>query len=227
MRTRFISLVALPLSALLLVAACGDGGENGSASVEDYCRLSAQLNASASRPSDDQLDALVNAAPDEVRNDVKILVESLRADVPADGLGEAGANVTRFEEEHCGGDLAAGSGGTQDGGAPALVTFLSPANGAVVSNPIVIKPNVVRAEIAPAAQSGAGQGHYHVTIDEDCVPSGRTIPSDANHVHYGDGSSALKLPHLSPGRHTLCLQLGDGQHRAFGAVSTITVVVEG
>lgn len=228
MRSRTITVAALSLAALFLLAACGDDGGSESASADEYCRLSAQLNQSQTVPTDDELDALVEAAPSEIRDDVETLVESIAEGEPLEGIAEAEANVTRFEEENCGGDLAGGGDDENgDSGAPAVVTFDSPSNGDTVSNPVVIEPNVVRAEIAPAASSGPGQGHYHVTIDEDCVASGRTIPADDDHVHFGDGSTTLELPDLEPGEHTLCLQLGDGQHQAFGAAQTITVTVEG
>lgn len=126
----------------------------------------------------------------------------------------------------CGDDDDGGESASEDGVAPAIVTFDSPSDGDTVSNPVTIEPNVVGAEIAAAAESGEGQGHYHVMIDTECLANGDAIPSDDAHVHFGDGSTTLELPELESGDHTLCLQLGDSEHRAFGAASTIAIEVE-
>jgi hypothetical protein len=37
------------------------------------------------------------------------------------------------------------------------------------------------------------------------------IPADANHIHFGDGSTSTELT-LAPGQHTLRLLLGDHLH---------------
>lgn len=226
MRTRTAATVVC--AGALLLAACGDA-DTESASAEEYCQLAAQLNAAEQEPTEEQLDQIVDLAPAEIRDEVETLVVALRTGEFTDQVREAEADLTDWEEENCGRDLAGGGGEEGDGqsGAPAVVTFESPRNGDTVSNPVIVEPNVVRATIAPAAESGPGEGHYHVMIDTECLPSGDTIPSDAQHVHFGDGRTTLDLPPLEPGEHTLCLQLGDGQHRAFGAASTITIQVEG
>jgi hypothetical protein len=221
----------LSVTAVLLVAAgCGDDDDDVAAggSVAAYCELAAELNTSFDIASDEALDELIDVAPAAIRADVETVVGALRDEDPdAEGLVDAESDITAFEEEECGGDTAIGHEGDDDSDvAPAVVTFVSPKNGDSVSNPITIEPNVVRAEIAPAAESASGQGHYHVMIDTACLPSGNVIPKDGQHLHFGDGSTTLVLPDLTPGEHELCLQLGNGQHEAFGAASTITVTVE-
>lgn len=214
--------------ALLLAAACGGAGTE-SASAEEYCQLAAQLDAAGQEPTEEQLDQIVDLAPAAIRDEVETLVAALGTGEFTDQVAKAEADLTAWEEENCDREPAGDAGEEVGGqsGAPAVVTFESPRNGDIVSNPVVVEPNVVRATIAPAAESGPGEGHYHVMIDTECLPSGDTIPSDAQHLHFGDGRTTLELPALEPGEHTLCLQLGDGQHRAFGAASTITIRVEG
>lgn len=84
-------------------------------------------------------------------------------------------------------------------------------------------------DLTEAGAPVAGEGHLHVAVDEDCVADGETIPgeraSGAGFYHFGDGSDAREIE-LTPGTYTLCMQLGDGEHRAFGATETITITVE-
>ena len=64
-------------------------------------------------------------------------------------------------------------------------------------------------------------GHLHAIIDADLVSLGDVIPSDARHVHYGDGSTSGTIDlaerlgdDYEPGEHTLHFQVGTGTHRA-------------
>jgi hypothetical protein len=66
--------------------------------------------------------------------------------------------------------------------------------------------------------------HFHIVKDAAPVPEGETIPSDDNHIHYGDASTSATLE-LSEGDHTLHLMLGDDTHARIGAYDTVTVSV--
>jgi hypothetical protein len=64
-------------------------------------------------------------------------------------------------------------------------------------------------------------GHLHAIIDTDPVPLGDVIPTDARHVHYGDGSTSGTIDlaeqlgdDYDPGEHTIHFQVGTGTHRA-------------
>ncbi|MFC7133047.1 MULTISPECIES: DUF4399 domain-containing protein [Salinibaculum] len=64
-------------------------------------------------------------------------------------------------------------------------------------------------------------GHLHAIIDAELVPLGDVIPSDARHVHYGDGSTSGTIDlaeqlgdEYDPGEHTIRFQVGTGTHRA-------------
>ena len=106
------------------------------------------------------------------------------------------------------------------------VFFAQPLDGSSVPVPV---PVAMRAEglvIEPADPVRDGAGHFHVVIDAACVEPGQTIPADATHVHFGKGQTEATLD-LEAGEHTLCLQAGDGAHRAVGATDRVTVAVAG
>lgn len=109
----------------------------------------------------------------------------------------------------------------------AKVEFLAPANGDTVTSPVTIKMGVTGAEVKPAGALVAGTGHHHIIVDSEKVPAGTAVPSDPNHIHFGDGSTETQLE-LEPGEHTLMLQFADGMHRSYGegASATIKVTVQ-
>lgn len=74
----------------------------------------------------------------------------------------------------------------------------------------------------------AGTGHYHLGVDTDCRSAGEIIPRTAPWIDLSDGSSDVALQ-LAPGVHRLCLQVGDGEHRALagdGMSEQVTITVE-
>ena len=104
--------------------------------------------------------------------------------------------------------------------------FVEPTDGAAVPSPVKVRMEATNFTIEPAGEVRSGAGHLHIMIDTGCVPAGEVIPSDASHLHYGKAQTEAELP-LAPGRHTLCLQAGDGAHRALDLTHTITVEVTG
>jgi hypothetical protein len=94
----------------------------------------------------------------------------------------------------------------------ALVYFVSPANGAMVTSPVTIRFGLRGMGVAPAGVTTANTGHHHLLIDADTLPPDNLpIPNDANHRHFGLGQTETELM-LSPGQHTLQLVLGDALH---------------
>ncbi len=92
------------------------------------------------------------------------------------------------------------------------VFFISPSNGAVVTNPVKIKFGVVGMQIVPAGVDKYMSGHHHLLINIDDLPNMKMpIPSDKKHLHFGKGQTETKLE-LSKGKHTLQLLLGDHMH---------------
>jgi hypothetical protein len=114
----------------------------------------------------------------------------------------------------------------------ARVFFIEPKNGATVTSPVHMKFGSEGVEIAAVPQPDPttprpGIAHYHVGIDQDCLPSGKTIVKGTpSWVHFGDGKSEFDSQ-LTPGKHKLALQLGDDLHNTMpGTCRVITVNVK-
>lgn len=65
--------------------------------------------------------------------------------------------------------------------------------------------------VAPAGTFVPNTGHHHLLIDTDLPPFDQPIPSDKQHLHFGGGQTEAIIE-LPPGRHTLQLLMGDGNH---------------
>ncbi|SEM82759.1 protein of unknown function [Pseudomonas sp. ok272] len=97
----------------------------------------------------------------------------------------------------------------------ARVFIVAPENGATVDKTFKVKFGVDDVSLAPAGDNTAHSGHHHLLIDtQDVIPAGAVIPADANHVHFGKAQTETELT-LTPGTHTLQLELGDKNHMAF------------
>jgi hypothetical protein len=114
------------------------------------------------------------------------------------------------------------------------VFFVEPKNGATVTSPLHMKFGSEGVEIGAvppgeitAAQVRKGIAHYHVGIDQDCLPSGKAIVKGTpSWVHFGDGKDVFDTQ-LTPGKHKLALQLGDDLHVTMpGTCEVITVTVK-
>ena len=111
------------------------------------------------------------------------------------------------------------------------VFFVEPRNNATVSSPVHMKFGSEGIEIGavpPDAKAARpGIGHYHVGIDQVCLPAGNTIVRGTpSWVHFGTGASEFDSQ-LTPGKHKLALQLGDDLHATMpGACQVITVTVK-
>ena len=111
--------------------------------------------------------------------------------------------------------------------APPSISILEPADGATVSSPVKLRFAVQGMAVAPAGDVVSNSGHHHLLIDTGPVPAGELVPSDATHLHFGDGRTETEV-NLSPGTHKLTAQFADGAHHSFGPVmsQTITVTVK-
>ena len=114
------------------------------------------------------------------------------------------------------------------------VFFVEPKNGATVTSPLHMKFGSEGVEIAAVppgeitkAQVRKGIAHYHVGIDQSCLPAGKTIVKGTpSWVHFGDGKDVFDTQ-LTPGKHKLALQLGDDLHDTMpGTCQEITVTVK-
>lgn len=92
--------------------------------------------------------------------------------------------------------------------------FVSPTDGATVSKDVTVSFGLKGMGVAPAGVMTAGTGHHHLLIDVDAPSAEMPIPADAQHVHFGGGQTQTSVT-LTPGTHTLQLNLGDALHRQF------------
>ena len=112
------------------------------------------------------------------------------------------------------------------------VFFVEPKNNASVTSPVHMKfgsEGVQIGAVPPGDVTTARPGiaHYHVGIDQDCLPPGKNIVKGTpSWVHFGDGKDVFDSQ-LTPGKHKLALQLGDDLHNTLpGACQVITVNVK-
>ena len=89
--------------------------------------------------------------------------------------------------------------------------FISPADGATVSNPVTVHFGLNNMGVAPAGIMYDDTGHHHLLVDTDLPSLDFPIINDENHLHFGKGQTQVTLE-LSPGEHTLQLLLGDFAH---------------
>ena len=94
----------------------------------------------------------------------------------------------------------------------ARLYFISPADGAMVTNPVRVVFGLQGMGVAPAGVERANTGHHHLLINVATPPAaGAPIPADAGHRHFGGGQTEASIE-LSPGTHTLQLIMGDHNH---------------
>jgi hypothetical protein len=112
------------------------------------------------------------------------------------------------------------------------VFFVEPKNNASVTSPVHMKfgsAGIQIGAVPPGDVTTARPGiaHYHVGIDQDCLPPGKNIVKGTpSWVHFGDGKDVFDSQ-LTPGKHKLALQLGDDLHNTLpGACQVITVNVK-
>ena len=112
------------------------------------------------------------------------------------------------------------------------VFFIEPKNNATVTSPVHMKFGAQGIEIAAVPPGDVtttrpGVAHYHVGIDQDCLPAGKNIVKGTpSWVHFGDGKDVFDSQ-LTPGKHKLALQLGDDLHNTMpGTCQVINITVK-
>src|SRR5277367_5944745 len=77
------------------------------------------------------------------------------------------------------------------------VFFVEPKNGATVTSPVHMKFGSSGIQISPVPpgdlkETRPGVAHYHVGIDQDCLPAGKNIVKGTpSWVHFGDGKDVF------------------------------------
>lgn len=123
------------------------------------------------------------------------------------------------------------SAGVQRTPAPddARAYIQSPADGAEVTSPVLVRFGLSGIGVAPAGVTASNTGHHHLLIDVDTLPpDDQPLPSTDQVRHFGGGQTETTIE-LPPGEHTLQLALGDALHIPHNPpvrseVITITVV---
>ena len=106
--------------------------------------------------------------------------------------------------------------------------FISPADGATVSNPVTVRFGLRNMGIAPAGIKYDNSGHHHLLVNTALPALDFPIINDGNHLHFGGGQTETTLE-LPPGEHTLQLLLGDFAHIPHDPAvmsERITIIVE-
>jgi hypothetical protein len=105
----------------------------------------------------------------------------------------------------------AAAAGRQPSPPDAAVYFIYPSNGETIYPNSTIRFGLRNMGVAPAGVAKPNTGHHHLMIDVDTPPLDQPLPSDLNHIHFGNGQTERKIT-LSPGEHTLQLILADDHH---------------
>ena len=108
--------------------------------------------------------------------------------------------------------------------------FSNLTDGQTVKSPFLAKFEVSGLTVAPAGTNEPNTGHFHVLIDTTMTAEQMQYPItvDAQHVHFGKAQTETTLT-LPPGKHTLQLLMGDGNHAVHNhpvMSKPITVTVE-
>jgi hypothetical protein len=122
--------------------------------------------------------------------------------------------------------LAADAPGLPVTNAPAgaEVYIISPQDGATVSQSFTVRFGLKGMGVAPAGVVHENTGHHHLLVDVKELPAaGQPIPKDEQHLHFGGGQTETTLK-LSPGTHTLQLELGDSNHVPFSPALVSKVI---
>ena len=102
--------------------------------------------------------------------------------------------------------------------------FKNVKDGDVLSSPINFEFGVEGFELAPSGSVGERFGHHHLLVIRDNITEGVVIPSDVNHMHFGNGETRGTIE-LEPGSNLLTLQFADGTHRSFGEKMSASVEI--
>ena len=108
-RRTLLVVGALSLAGSGVLVACGDDGDD----VEAYCELSAETDQQEEFPSDELLDDIAEAAPEEISEEAQFVVDRLKEDGEAafedTEVLERFETIEEFEAENC----DAGSGDSE------------------------------------------------------------------------------------------------------------------
>jgi hypothetical protein len=97
----------------------------------------------------------------------------------------------------------------------ALLYFVWPQNGAVIKGGFWCRFGLRNMGVTHAGDHFPNSGHHHLLIDvSEPLNPNEPIAQDKSHLHFGAGQTEVRIE-LPPGKHTLQLVLGDGEHYPF------------
>ena len=88
-------------------------------------------------------------------------------------------------------------------------------DGDVLLSPINFEFGVQGLELVRSGPVGERFGHHHLLVNRDSIMEDVVIPSDVNHIHFGDAETRGAIEFES-GSYLLTLQFADSKHRSFG-----------
>ncbi|MES2741368.1 MAG: DUF4399 domain-containing protein [Pseudomonadota bacterium] len=104
------------------------------------------------------------------------------------------------------------------------VSFVEPADGAVLTSPFKVVFAVSGMEVKPAGEVVEKSGHHHLLINAEPVKAGESVPFDATHLHFGKGQTETEVK-LAPGQYSLTMQFANGAHQSYGPELSKTIKV--
>jgi len=113
------------------------------------------------------------------------------------------------------------------------VYFPNLEDGQEISLPFILQFGVKGMEVEPAGPINVDKGHHHLYIDAQPTPAGEMVPMGKEaegFMHFGKAQTAdtlkiSKYPTLTPGKHTLTLQFGNGAHISYGPAMSKTISI--
>ncbi len=109
------------------------------------------------------------------------------------------------------------------------IFFISPSDGAVVTDETPIVFGVSGMKVRPSWEVIKNTGHHHILINRGPIKKGKEIPANDQkvHFHYGTGAkkTTVKKLGLKPGKYKLTLQFADGSHVSYGKKMSATIHV--
>ena len=107
-----------------------------------------------------------------------------------------------------------------------VVSFVNVKDGATLSSPARLELSVEGFPYSPPGTDvlDKTRGHFHVIVDDDPVLTGTVIPDDGTHMMCARAARELTVP-LSPGPHSLTVQLADAAHASYGPRLSTTIKV--
>jgi hypothetical protein len=91
------------------------------------------------------------------------------------------------------------------------VSFVSPADNAVVGDTFVVRLSAEGLKIVPAGAPVPGEAHHHIFVDIDPTPDSLPIPKTDGIFHIGGGADSLVMT-LPAGKHRLIAVPATGDH---------------